>query len=213
MVSHLGNLPKLEQALRQLRVRPSADPAWTRPPSVRVIDCVLSLNRHYDRFVVPRLNKFELNYPTTKCISGLHDLMSRYPSAEAFVSVVLNYRDPARAAILASVVNWLTSISGHGTLEQQYARLTDWARSAPPNQYKQLGIRGFGLAGFQYLRMLFEANTTKPDIHICRFVEATVGRRVSPLTALTLLEKAATNTGTSLRDMDTTIWERSARRN
>ena len=29
-----------------------------------------------------------------------------------------------------------------------------------------VGVRGFGLAGFQYMRMLFGAQTAKPDIHI-----------------------------------------------
>ena len=31
-----------------------------RPPAVKVIDCVLSLNRRYEIFVVPRLNTFKV---------------------------------------------------------------------------------------------------------------------------------------------------------
>ena len=72
-------------------------------------------------------------------------------------------------------------------------------------------IRGFGLAGFQYLRMLFGANTTKPDLHIRRYVGHCIGEPVTDMRALQLLEPAAKEAGISLRDFDTTIWERSAR--
>jgi hypothetical protein len=74
------------------------------------------------------------------------------------------------------------------------------------------GFRGFGLAGFQYLRMLFGANTTKPDVHVRQYVSEAVGRRrVSEVEALNLLERAASDAGIGLRDLDTTIWEKSAR--
>ena len=36
---------------------PSVDRAWSREPALRVIDCVLSLRRNYDLFVVPRLSQ------------------------------------------------------------------------------------------------------------------------------------------------------------
>jgi hypothetical protein len=77
--------------------------------------------------------------------------------------------------------------------------------------HSALGIRGFGLAGFQYLRMLFGANTTKPDIRICAWVAAAVGHPISPIRALRLLERAAPEACVYLRDVDTTIWEMLAR--
>ena len=45
---------RLEQLSPNIPGFGSVDPAWKRPPAVLVIDCVLSLNRPYDRFVVPR---------------------------------------------------------------------------------------------------------------------------------------------------------------
>ncbi len=59
--------------------------------------------------------------------------------------------------------------------------------------------------------MLYGANTVKPDIHIQRFAERILDRKVSDIETLCLLEAAAANTGISLRDLDTTIWESSAR--
>ena len=51
----------------------------------------------------------------------------------------------------------------------------------------------------------------KPDIRICQWVEKAVGHPVSPRQALQLLEAAAAEVGVSLRDADTTIWEKLAR--
>jgi hypothetical protein len=42
--------------------KPSGDHAWIRAPAVRVIDCVLSLNRRYDGFITPQ--------GTTLCTDG-----------------------------------------------------------------------------------------------------------------------------------------------
>jgi hypothetical protein len=61
--------------------------------------------------------------------------------------------------------------------------------------------------------MLFGANTTKPDTHILRYVANRIGRPVFDIAALQLLEHAAAEAGVSLRDLDTTIWEGSARGN
>lgn len=59
--------------------------------------------------------------------------------------------------------------------------------------------------------MLFGAQTTKPDVHIVRFVSEIVGRKVSDVQALYLLERAAVRTGLPVRDLDVAIWEASAR--
>jgi len=73
------------------------------------------------------------------------------------------------------------------------------------------GIYGFGLSGFQYLRMLFGADTTKPDRHIRSFVEKCIGAQVSDWRALQLMEHAAKRVGRSLREVDHAIWESYAR--
>jgi hypothetical protein len=204
---------RLVTALRELApsVRKSSDRAWRREAAVRVIDCVLSLNRRYDSFVVPRLDGFERVRPGVRTVRDLHVLIATYPSPHRFVAEVLDYQDQARAATLGAVVDWLVKISGHGNSATQLSNLERWAANARPAQYASLGIRGFALAGFQYLRMLFGANTTKPDIHIRRYVASCVGHAVSDIEALQLLERAAPEAGIVLRDLDTTIWEISAR--
>jgi hypothetical protein len=192
-------------------IRPSNDRAWHRKAALRVIDCVLSLNRRYDSFVVPRLDGFERTHSAVHTVAQLKDLIASYPSPSLFSTRCLDYNDDSRSATLATVVEWLAGIAGVGDYDEQMSNLERWAKEAKPEEHSKLGIGGFGLGGFQYLRMLFGANTTKPDIHIQRYVASCVGHRVSDTQALALLEAAARQAGISLRDLDTTVWEQSAR--
>jgi hypothetical protein len=176
-----------------------------------VIDCVLSLNRNYDRFVVPRLERFERDYHHVCSISDLNSEIGRYDAPDGFVRDTLCYRHPDRAVTLARVTAKLLAISEKGEAAAQPAKLKNWAANTPYGGHRAWGIRGFGLAGFQYLRMLFGANTTKPDIRIRQWVAKAVGHPVSDRQALQLLEAAAGEAAVSLRDADTTIWEMLAR--
>jgi len=202
----------LSAGLRELAVKPSSDPAWSRLPALRVIDCILSLNRPYDSFVVPRLNRFEREHPSVRAISDLHKMIASSLSPHQFVLINLNYDHEERADTLNAVVKWLVTISGRGSEQGQLSNLERWAGNSQPQDHSRLAIRGFGLAGFQYLRMLFGANTTKPDRYICQFVESHIGRKVKDLEAVQLLQRAAQLAGINLRDLDTTIWEASARK-
>jgi len=55
----------------------------------RVIDCVLSLNRNYDSFVVPRLDSFERRHP-----ESLKDFARGLPSTEFETSWLPMSRKP-----------------------------------------------------------------------------------------------------------------------
>lgn len=61
------------------------------------------------------------------------------------------------------------------------------------------------------MRMLFGANTVKPDVHVSRFMKSCLGHSVSDLRQVQLLEEAALLLGIRAIDLDTTIWERAAR--
>ena len=190
----------------------SVDPAWARPPAVLVIDCVLSLNRNYDTFLVPRLKTFMNNHPNTQRLTDLAELMMSYPTPHAFVQQELNYKHESRAKTLQAVVEFVCQIvEGTQTIEEEKEILKQWAVLAEPSDYQTLNIKGFGIAGFQYLRMLFGADTTKPDVHIIGFLFELLNRRVSAIEALRLLEAASESVGLSVRDVDTYIWQIRAR--
>jgi hypothetical protein len=194
------------------RIRPSKDKCWTRPLAVKVVDCVLSLNRNYDRFVVPRLDRLQKNHPHLQHIHELAALIASHPTPDEFVRRELDYHHANRARILKEVVTFLAgNVLADCLPDHEASRLREWADRAQPSDHQKLGIKGFGLAGFQYLRMLFGANTTKPDIRIVEFVENAVGHKKTPAQAFVRFEQAAIEAGVSIRDADTTIWECAAR--
>ena len=148
-------------------------------------------------------------FPEVSTCEQLRDLMVR-EGPSVFLQQRLNLRFPARAEILLNVTTRLAeitySIGGRSELE----RIERWASLAHPQEYVAFGVKGFGIAGFQYLRLLFGANTTKPDVHIVRYVNATIGHRVTQLTALHLLEQAAAMCGIPVRAVDSAVWQAGA---
>ena len=160
---------------------------------------------------MPRLDSFEESHPDIRSIHSLQSLIDSHSSPARFSEQVLNYRDPARAQTLSGVVGYLVRVLDDDDGRSEDETLTRWARGARPADYRTVGVRGFGLAGYQYLRMLFGADTTKPDVHICRFVHNALKRRLTDVAALEILEQAAPLAGVRVRDVDTTIWETSAR--
>ncbi len=189
----------------------SVDPAWGRPPAVLVIDCVLSLNRRYDSFVVPRIENFMEKHPDIQSVNELRILIAKYPTPHDFMHQELNYNYEERANTLLKVVDFLSQIIRNASNMQEDEALKQWAIKAKVEEYQALNIVGFGIAGFQYLRMLFGADTSKPDVHIIRFVSNLINRNVSPIEALNLLEASSAYLELSVRDVDTFIWEISAR--
>ena len=180
-------------------------------PALNLLDCVLSLNRNYDKFVVPRINDLSRRHPNLSSLASLKKLIHQYATPLEFSVKELNYKDSARAKTLLGVLDYLLAIQQSSQNKTEIQQLKQWAVKVQPSDYKAVNVRGFGLAGFQYLRMLFGVETTKPDIHIRRFVSETIGRKVSDREALSLLEMAAKLARVSLRVADFIIWEERAR--
>ena len=182
-----------------------------RPPAVKVIHCVLSINRKYYTFVLPRLKAFMDSHPDTQRVVELANLMDSYPTPHAFVKQELNYNHEDRARILRSVVEYTCSIVEESPMVSEEEALEKWAIQANPLDYKTLGIKGFAIAGFQYLRILFGADTVKPDVHIMKFLCTHLKRSVSKVKSIYLLEAAAERVGLPIRTIDLSIWQRGAR--
>lgn len=187
-------------------VTKSDDPEWSYPPAVKVIDCVLSLNRPYDKFVVPRLKVFMDRHPEIHRVTQLSELMTGYSTPHEFVVNELNYNHEDRASILQFVVTFVRSVVEQSPRTPEEDSLKQWAKRAEPRDFQTLKIKGFGLSGFQHLRMLFGAETTMPTMHTRGFISEVLGRNVSDLTALVLLEAASQRVARSVRDVDIYIW-------
>lgn len=202
---------RLEQIARDIPATVTEGPEWSNPPAVKVIDCVLSLNRNYDKFLVPRLKAFMNNHPDTQWVVDLAHHMDSYPTPHAFVKRELNYNHEDRANILRSVVRYVCTIVEGTPIASEEEVLKQWAIQAKPQDYRTLNIKGFALAGFQYLRMLFGAQTAKPDKYIIGFVSDILNRKVSNVKSLYLLEAASKRISLPIRAADNFIWNRGAR--
>lgn len=208
------SVDKLVAVLRKRfsNLPPSTDAIWAQSPAAKVIDCVLSLNRHYDRVVLPRVQQFVSKHPNIVDLSQLLALITQYATPLEFCKAELNYNDQRRAKTLIGVIDYLIDAEQMHEGQTETDRLVQWANWTRPGDYLAVNVHGFGLAGFQYLRMLFGAQTTKPDVHIIRFVSEAIGRKVIDFQALYLLERAAKESGLPIRELDITIWDTGARR-
>jgi hypothetical protein len=190
-----------------------ADPVWCASASTKVIDCVLSLRKPYKLVVEPRVQAFAQKHPGVRTCDDLLTLIGRFDSPEAFHTSVLDMNSPGKAAALVGVLEYLIDIQQRFDGGDEDARLSAWARWARPGDYLTLDVAGFKLAGFQYLRMLFGAETTKPDVHILRYAEDVLGRPIAghpgrEVQAVYALERAGEILGRSVRELDVAIWER-----
>lgn len=193
--------------------RSLTDPVWRDSAAAKVIDCVLSLRKPYKNVVVPRVEAFVQSNPEIYSCSDLLDLIASFDSPVAFHASVLDMNSPGKASALVGVLEYLIDIQKRFDGDCENCRLNAWAQWARPGDYLTLDVKGFKLAGFQYLRMLFGAETTKPDIHIIRYVEDVLGRPVAghpsrEVQAVYAIERAGEILGRSVRQLDVAIWER-----
>jgi hypothetical protein len=181
--------------------------SWGKP-AIDVMDVILSLNRNYSTFVVPRLQTFQVRHPDVHSIADLLALIATHNTPLDFMRHELDYNDAARAQTLVEVCRFLVHVQAACPGKTEGDRLLYWALAAKPEDYAAVGIHGFGLAGFQYLRIFFGADTAKPDRHLCRFVAEAVGHPVADVVVvLALLEAAAKILGWSLAAIEYAIWE------
>ncbi len=160
---------------------------------------------------MPRVNEFAAKNPRVKSVADLDQHIRLYASPLEFSVNELRYNHDERAKSLAGVVTYLLTALEEYPGKTEMVRLKKWAVAVRPGDHISVGVAGFGLSGFQYLRMLFGADTTKPDIHIRRFVGESIGRPVSDVAALQLLEQAARVAKLPLRELDSAIWNDRAR--
>jgi len=198
---------------------------WLDAPAARVIDCVLSLRKPYARVVTPRVKRFAETHPTVRSCAELVEAIASYPSPHAFVEHELKMRSKTKGAAIAAVANHLIdaqdALAHHKTFSDtadhatEAERLRHWAESARPGDYLTLDAPRFGLAGFQYLRILFGAQTFKPDAHVLRYAENAIGRPIAgdnrrEVRAVYALERTAQLCGVPARNGKTARPTRSA---
>jgi len=109
-------------------------------PAVKVIDCVLSLNRRYDRVVLPRVQQFTRKHPDIQALSQLRALIARYDRPLDFSNAELEYNDQRRALTLLGLVDYLLDVLQEHEGRTEAERLERWAIWARPGDYLAVGV-------------------------------------------------------------------------
>jgi hypothetical protein len=87
--------------------------------------------------------------------------------------------------------------------------LRRWAETSTFEADFEGKVKGLGLAVYQALVMRQGVDTVKPDVHVRRFAEAAVGRRLNDWEVVELVTEAATHVGLRAMELDWRIWEAS----
>lgn len=173
-------------------------------PVLICIDAVLSINRPYYRFVVPRIEYFRKEYETIKDLKGLISLIERYGYGQ--FDIVWKYKHPQRVVILDNMAKKYLRYKNEVCINNDLLAMKDWAKKSSVNEFKKFGVRGIGLATFQYLRMMLGVSTFKPDVHIKRAVFMALERKANDIEIIELMEKASKIMGVEAIMMDHNLW-------
>lgn len=168
-----------------------------------LVDAVLSMNRKYDSFVVPRIKLVK-----KAGIKTLGDLKDKIDSEKVTgFCDVWQYNHVARVKILRSLVKKFLQIKKNSGIIDDLKALHFWGKNSRIDDFKTFNVKGIGFTTFQYLRLMCGADTTKPDVHLKRAVKDGIGKSVSEIETVRIVETVAKQLGVSARQLDYAIWK------
>ncbi|MCZ7398588.1 MAG: hypothetical protein O8C62_02725 [Candidatus Methanoperedens sp.] len=206
------SIEKLRKVLKSFGRPPQRDDYSWSNPALNVIDCVLSLNRKYDTFVRPRIDLFVKNHPDIKSLDDLRKLIIKC-GPNQFAIKELNYNDTKRIETLLGVIEYLIRVQKDFKGLTEIARLEEWANKSSPQLAYTVGVRGFVLLVSNTFVCCLGLKLLNQNVYIMRFVSSAIGKKISDWEALDYLERAATEEGLPLREIDGKIWQNMARSN
>ena len=132
--------------------------------------------------------------------------MARFPDDRdgntALAVDLWGYRLWTRAGQLRGLCAYFRSI---GVVDQP--TLEAWAHRSEFGRDFEGRVKGLGRAVYESLVMRQGVDTVKPDVHVRRFAEAAVGRRLSDADVVEVVTRAARSLGVNAVDLDLRIWE------
>jgi hypothetical protein len=159
--------------------------------------------------VVKALERFrEYRWSEMRTLDDLEQLMARFPKDQAgntaLAQYLWGYNFWTRAQQLRDLVGYFRSI---GVVDQE--RLKQWALTSTFKKDFEGRVKGLGPAVYQWLVMRQGVDTVKPDVHVRRFAEAAVRRKLNDQDVIELTTRAAARIGVKAFELDWRIWEAS----
>ena len=159
--------------------------------------------------VVKALERFrEIRWDEIRTLDDLERLMARFAEDQAgntaLAQHLWGYNFWTRAQQLRDLARYFRSI---GVIDQE--RLKQWALTSTFKKDFEGRVKGLGPAVYQWLVMRQGVDTVKPDVHVRRFAEASVGRKLNDSDVIELTIRAAASMGIKAFELDWRIWEAS----
>jgi hypothetical protein len=124
---------------------------------------------------------------------------------EALALHLWGYRLWTRAAQLRGLCAFFHAA---GVVDER--SLETWARSSEFRRDFEGRVKGLGRAVYESLVMRAGVDTVKPDVHVRRFAEAAIGRRLSDSDLVEAVARAASRLGLRAAELDLRIWAAAA---
>jgi hypothetical protein len=174
-------------------------------PVLILMDAVLSINRQYNTFVIPRLKYFKTKYSSLRSLERLAELIKNTGYAN-FVAV-WNYNHPVRVEILDNLCRFFIDYKIKSDMKGDLSSMKKWAKEVDISKEAFLPISGIGFTTAQYIRKMLGADTIKPDVHIKKSILVGTGQKLSERKTVHFVENVAKQLGISATALDHAIWE------
>lgn len=174
-------------------------------PAVAIMSVVLAANRNYNRQVKHHVDAMRSNQPGLT-IKQLRTLIAKAQNAENF-RTFWGHKDEKKFQILKDLISLISSWLGDlDTQENDFCVMSRWAKKADFADWKNDPVGSIpyvGPATFQHLRMVFGADTVKPDQRVKEVLEREFQLgRLSERNAVLAVERIAESLNASPRFID-----------
>jgi hypothetical protein len=143
--------------------------------------------------------------PELRSLDDLDGTMARFADdRDGNVELAVHlwgYRLWTRAQQLRGLCAYFRSI---GVVDE--ASLKAWAHGSEFRADFEGRVKGLGRAVYESLVMRQGVDTVKPDVHVRRFAEAAVGRRLNDGDLVEVVARAAATLGLGAQELDLRIW-------
>lgn len=193
-----GPIPILEAAKKQAAEFTGTNK--NKNAAVSLMGVVLSAARNYKTQVEPHLEKLRTRY-SDLTLQKLKRMCSQRNYMQ--FKEVWGHADEKKFETLKSLLEAILALRRDGLDDMKLMR--NWACSAHLERRKtdSLGsLKNVGIATFQHLRIVFGADTVKPDRRVREVLEKEFGAKLSAAKAIQAAEEIAQLTGLKVIEID-----------
>lgn len=163
-------------------------------PAIALIDVILAANRNYNKVVEPNIKRIQEEYPELNNFDELTKIIDSKTKQEFYS--FWGHRDEKKYNTLKNVLSKINDLRViNSNLNDDFLLMKNWAMNANIFNYKNdlIGsIPNIAIATFQHLRMVYGADTIKPDQRVKEVLDYEFGlSNLSDINVIKAVEQIA----------------------